>query len=149
MRYRMIKNSRWDSRVIVIEKHMESKGFFHNATGPSRVGGIAIYNSTEDGRLEDFLTKEDGTYYMILGCHDEFGLIYRDDVPLISIGDKKHNIPVEDRIEFLYESLSSNIKYECLGIIYKGSDIFGHNSTLFRIEFIGYDDGVFAFNISD
>ena len=149
MRYRMIKNSRWDSRVIVIEKHMESKGFFHNATGPSRVGGIAIYNSTEDGRLEDFLTKEDGTYYMILGCHDEFGLIYRDDVPLISIGDKKHNIPVEDRIEFLYEALSSNIKYECLGIIYKSSDIFGPNSTLFTIDFIGNDDGVFAFNISD
>lgn len=149
MRYKMIKNSKWDSRVIVIEKHMESKGFFHNATGPSRVGGIAIYNSTEDGRLEDFLTKEDGTYYMILGCHDEFGLICCDGVPLISIGDKKNNIPIEDRIKFLYESLSSNTKYECLGIIYKGSDIFGPNSTLFTIEFIGYDDGVFAFNISD
>ena len=149
MEYKMIKNSEWDSRVIVIEKHMESKGFFRHATGPSRVGGIAIYNSTENGWFEDFLTEEDGVYYMILGCADEFGLIYRDGVPLISIGDKKNNIPVEDRIEFLYETLNSNTKYECLGIIYKNPNIFGQNSILFRIEFIGVDDGVAAFNISD
>ena len=149
MEYRMIKSSEWDSRVIVIEKHMESKGFFRNATGPSRVGGIEIYNSTENEWFEDFLTEEDGVYYMILGCHDEFGLIYRDGVPLISIGDKEHNIPIEERLKFLYEAFSSNIKYECLGIIYKGSDIFGHNSTLFTIDFIGNNDGVGAFNISD
>lgn len=149
MEYRMIKSSEWDSRVIVIEKHMESKGFFHNAAGSSRVGGIEIYNSTEKGWLEDFLTEEDGVYYMILGCADEFGLINQDDVPLISIGDKKNSIPVEDRIEFLYETLSANTKYECLGIIYKANNFIGHNSTLFRIEFAGNDDGIAAFNISD
>ena len=150
MRYKMIKNSEWDSRVIVIEKHMESKGFFRNAAGPSKVGGIEIYNSTEDGWLEDFLTKEDGVYYMIIGFADEFGLIYRDGAPLIAIGDKKQNIPIEERIKFLYEALSSNMKYECLGIIYKDSNNFvGHNSTLFRIEFAGNNDGIAAFNISD
>lgn len=149
MRYKIIKSSEWDSRVIVIEKHMESKGFFRNAAGSSRVGGIEIYNSTENGWFEDFLTEEDGVYYMILGCADEFGLINLDGIPLISIGDKKNNIPVEDRIEFLYETLSANTKYECLGIIYKGSDVFGPNSTLFTIEFIGDDDGIAAFNISD
>ena len=149
MKYKMIKNSEWDSRVIVIEKYTEPKGFFRNTTGPLKVGGIAIYNSTENGWFEDFLTEEDGVYYMILGCADEFGLINHDDVPLISIGDKKNNIPVEDRIEFLYETLNSNTKYECLGIIYKGSDIFVHNSTLFTIDFIGNNDGVDAFNISD
>ena len=150
MRYKMIKNSEWDSRVIVIEKHMESKGFFHNAAGSSRVGGIVIYNSTESGWFEDFLTEEDGVYYMIIGFADEFGLIYRDGAPLIAIGDKKQNIPIEERIKFLYEALSSNMKYECLGIIYKDSNNFvGHNSTLFRIEFAGNDDGIAAFNISD
>ena len=150
MRYKMIKNSEWDSRAIVIEKHMESKTFFRNATGPSKVGGIAIYNSTEDGWLEDFLTKEDGVYYMIIGYADELGLTYRDGAPLIDIGDKKNNIPIEERIKFLYEALNSNMKYECLGIIYKDSNIFiGQNSTLFRIEFIGVDDGIAAFNISD
>ena len=145
----MIKNSEWDSRVIVIEKHMESNGFFRNAAGPSRVGGIAIYNSTENGWFENFLTEEDGVYYMIIGFADEFGLIYRDGAPLIAIGDKKNNILVEDRIEFLYETLNSNTKYECLGIIYKNPNIFGQNSILFRIEFIGVDDGIAAFNISD
>ena len=150
MRYKMIKSSEWDSRVIVIEKHMESKGFFRNAAGSSRVGGIVIYNSTESGWFEDFLTEEDGVYYMIIGFADEFGLIYRDGAPLIAIGDKKQNIPIEERIKFLYEALSSNMKYECLGIIYKDPNNFvGHNSTLFRIEFAGNDDGIAAFNISD
>ena len=146
MRYRMIKRG---ERDISLEKYTEPKGFFRNTTGPLKVGEIELYNSTENGWFEDFLTEEDGTYYMILGCADEFGLIYRDGVPLISIGDKKNNIPVEDRIEFLYEALSSNMKYECLGIIYKNPNIFGSNNTLFRIDFDGNDDGVAAFNISD
>ena len=146
MRYKMIKRGERDLRL---EKYTDPKGFFRNTTGPLKVGEIELYNSTENGWFEDFLTEEDGTYYMILGCHDEFGLIYRDGVPLISIGDKKSNIPVEDRIEFLYETLNSKTKYECLGIIYKNPNIFGHNSTLFTIDFIGNNDGVDAFNISD
>ena len=146
MRYRMIKRG---ERDISLEKYTEPKGFFRNTTGPLKVGEIELYNSTENGWFEDFLTEEDGTYYMILGCADEFGLICQEGVPLISIGDKKNNIPVEDRIEFLYEALSSNMKYECLGIIYKNPNIFGSNNTLFRIDFDGNDDGVAAFNISD
>ena len=146
MRYRMIKRGERDLRL---EKYRDPKGFFRNTTGPLKVGEIELYNSTENGWFEDFLTEEDGVYYMILGCADEFGLINQDDVPLISIGDKKNNIPVEDRIEFLYETLSSNTKYECLGIIYKNPNIFGDNRALFRIDFNGNDDGVIAFNISD
>ena len=146
MRYRMIKRGVRDLRI---EKHMESKGFFRNTTGPSKVGEIKISNSTEDGWLENFLTEEDEVYYMILGCPDDFGLISQEGVPLISIGDKEHNIPVEDRIEFLYEVLSSNTKYECLGIIYKDSNIFGYEQTLFTVDFIGNDDGIIEFNISD
>ena len=146
MEYRMREIS---NREIRIDKYTDSKGVFHNTTDPFWAGEIELYNSTENEWFEDFLTEEDGTYYMILGCHDEFGLIYRDGVPLISIGDKKNNIPIEERIKFLYEVLSSNTKYECLGIIYKNPNIFGPNSTLFTIDFIGNNDGVDAFNISD
>lgn len=152
MRYKMIKRG---ERDLSLEKYTEPKGFFRNTTGPLKVGEIRLYNSTENGWFEDFLTEEDGTYYMILGCADKFGLIYRDGVPRISIGasiaigDKKNNIPIEDRIKFLYEGLSSNIKYECLGIIYKNPNIFGSDNTLFRIDFDGNDDGIATFNISD
>ena len=147
MKYKMIKIN---EREIRLEKHMESKGFFRNATGPSKVGEIRLLNDTKNRWFEDFITEEDGTYYMIIGFADEFGLIYRDGAPLIAIGDKKQNIPIEERIKFLYEALSSNMKYECLGIIYKDSNNFvGHNSTLFRIEFAGNNDGIAAFNISD
>ena len=141
--------SKISSLQIRIKKYTESKGFFRNTTGPLKVGEIKISNSTEDGWLENFLTEEDEVYYMILGCPDDFGLISQEGVPLISIGDKEHNIPVEDRIEFLYEVLSSNTKYECLGIIYKDSNIFGYEQTLFTVDFIGNDDGIIEFNISD
>ena len=146
MEYKMIKRGVRDLRM---EKHMESKGFFRNATGPSKVGELKIYNSTEDGWLENFLTEEDEVYYMILGCPDDFGLISQEGVPLISIGDKEHNIPVEDRIGFLYETLSANTKYEGLEIIYKDSNIFGCEKTFFTVDFIGNNDGIIEFNISD
>ena len=142
----MIKRGGRDLRL---EKYTDPKGFFRNTVGPSKVGEIKIYNSTEDRWLENFLTEEDEVYYMILGCPDDFGLISQEGVPLISIGDKEHNISVEDRIKFLYETLSSNTKYECLGIIYKDSNIFGYEKTLFTIDFIGNDDGIIEFNISD
>lgn len=146
MEYKVIKRG---ERDLWIEKHMESKGFFRNATGPSKVGEIGLYNSTESGWFEDFLTEEDGVYYMILGVAEEFGLMDQDDVPLIYIGDKKNNIPVEERLKFLYETLSSNTKYECLGIIYKNPNIFGDNSALFRIDINEIDDEVISFIISD
>ena len=146
MRYRMIKRGVRDLRL---EKHMELKGFFRNATGPSKVGELKIYNSTEDGWLENFLTEEDEVYYMVLGCPEDFGLISQEGVPLISIGDKEHNIPVEDRIGFLYETLSANMKYEGLELIYQDSNIFGREKTFFTVDFIGNDDGIIEFNISD
>lgn len=146
MGYRISKR---DEREIRLEKYTEPKGFFRNTTGPLKVGEIELYNSTENEWFEDFLTEEDGVYYMIIGCNDEFGIIYREGAPVISIGDKKHNIPIEERIKFLYEALSSNSNYECLGIIYKDSNIFGHNKTLFEIKFNGDDDGITSFNISD
>ena len=65
---------------------------------------------------------------------------YREEVPLVSIGDKKHNIPVEDRIKFLYESLSSNTNYNCLGIKYKDLDSRRHFESIFEIDSVAHID---------
>ena len=145
MRYKMIKNSRLE---IKLEKYTEPKGFFRNTTGPLKVGEIELFNSTNEGWFEDFLTEEDGTYYMELGSVNGFGLIYRSEAPQISIGDKKNNIPIEDRIKFLYEALSSNTNFNCLGIIYKDAKLGGYKKSLFEIDFNG-DDDIATFNIND
>ena len=145
MKYKMIKNSRLEIRL---EKYTEPKGFFSNTTGPLKVGEIELFNSTNEGWFEDFLTEEDGTYYMELGSINGFGLIYRGKASQISIGDRKHNVPVEDRIKFLYESLSSNTNYNCLGIIYKDTKIGGYKKSLFEIDFNG-DDDIIMLNIND
>ena len=146
MRYKMTKNSRLEIRL---EKYTEPKGFFSNTTGPLKVGEIELLNSTNEGWFEDFLTEEDGTYYMELGSINGFGLIYRGKASQISIGDKKNNIPIEDRIKFLYESLSSNSNYNCLGIIYKDTKIGGYKKSLFEIDFNGDDDDIIMLNIND
>ena len=145
MKYKMVKKSRLEIRL---EKYTEPKGFFRNTTGPLKVGEIELFNSTNEGWFEDFLTEEDGTYYMELGCINGFGLIYRGKAPQISIGDKKNNIPIEERIKFLYEVLSSNYNYNCLGIIYKDTKFGGYKKSLFEIDFNGDDDDV-TFNIND
>ena len=129
MRYKMTKNSRVEIRL---EKYTEPKGFFSNTTGPLKVGEIELFNSTNEGWFEDFLTEEDGTYYMELGSINGFGLLYRGKASQISIGDKRHNIPVEERIKFLYEALSSNENYNCLGIINTEGGYLGKKS-LFEI----------------
>lgn len=146
MKYKMTKNSRLEIRL---EKYTEPKGFFSNTTGPLKVGEIELFNSTNEGWFEDFLTEEDGTYYMELGSVNGFGLIYRGKAPQISIGDKKNNIPIEDRIKFLYEVLSSNTNFNCLGIIYKDTKLGGYKKSLFEIDFNGDDDDIIMLNISD
>ena len=145
MRYKVRRIS---NREIRLGKYTEQKGFFSNTTGPLKVGEIELFNSTNEGWFEDFLTEEDGTYYMELGSINGFGLLYRGKAPRISIGDKKHNIPVEDRIKFLYETLVSNENYNCLGIIYKDTKFGGYKKSLFEIDFNG-DDGDVIFNIND
>ena len=145
MRYKMAKKSRLEIRL---EKYTEPKGFFRNTTGSLKIGEIELFNSTNEGWFEDFLTEEDGTYYMELGSVNGFGLIYRGNAPQISIGDKKNNIPIEDRIKFLYEALSSNTNYNCLGIIYKDPKFGGYKKSLFEIDFNG-DDDIIMLNIND
>ena len=139
MEYIMSKIS---SLQIRIKKYTESKGFFRNTTGPLKVGEIELFNSTDERRFEDVFIEKCEVYYMELGCINGFDFIYRGEAPRISIGDKKNNIPVEDRIEFLYEALSSNVNYNCLEIICRGMNYMKYSKVLFEIEFdgYGYDD---------
>ena len=119
---------------IILEKYTEPKGFFRNTTGPLKVGEIRLDDGTEDMMIHDFLF-EDGyydVYYMELGSVKGFDFSYRGEAPRISIGDKTNNIPVEERIKFLYESLSSNTNYNSLGIISINS-ILGVQISLFKI----------------
>ena len=146
MKYKMIKIN---EREIRLEKHMESKGFFRNAAGSSKVGEIRLLNDTKNRWFEDFVTEEDGTYYMEVGRVIRFSLQHPDEAPQISIGDKKNNIPIEDRIEFLYEALSSNTNFNCLGIIYKDTKLGGYKKSLFEIDFNRDDDDIIMLNIND
>ena len=125
------KISEFDDYSFTIEKYTEPKGFFRNTTGPLKVGEIRLYDSTEGRWFEDFLTEK-RICYMELGCINGFGLIYRGEAPRISIGENRYNIPVEERIKFLYEALSSNENYNCLGIINTEGGYLGKKS-LFEI----------------
>ena len=119
---------------IMLEKYTEPKGFFRNTTGQLKVGEITLDDGTEEMLIHDFLF-EDGyydVYYMELGSVKGLDFPYRGEAPRISIGDKKHNIPVEDRIKFLYESLSSNTNYNSLGII-SINPVLGVQISLFKI----------------
>lgn len=153
-----------DDSVFVIEKHMESKGFFRNATGSSKVGEIKLDDNTVDERFEDFLIDEE-ICYMELGhsvkiCLDENEIQCSEtyfEIPPVFVGDKKHNIPIEERIEFLYESISTNshhnfTPYNYLTIIYKGPDDMRYKKTLFNINRVVslFDDtDVIMLKISD
>ena len=157
-----IKRSVWG---VILEKYTEPKGFFRNTTGPLKVGEITLDDGTEDMMIQDFLTKEK-IRYMELGSVKGFDFPYRGEAPRISIGDKKHNIPVEDRIKFIYESLSSNSNYNCLGIKYKDLDSRRHFESIFEIDSVSRidayakeqswfvdddddDDGITTFFIND
>ena len=146
MEYKMISISK---REIRIYKYTDPKGFSHNTTDPLKVGEIELYSCTGGEWFEDVLTEEDGTYYMELGCIKGFGFKYRGKAPQISIGDKKNNIPIEDRIKFLYETLGSNYNYNCLEIIYKDTKLGGYKKSLFEIDFNGDDDDIIMLNIND
>ena len=147
MRYKMIKI---DEREIRLEKHMESKGFFRNAAGSSKVGEIRLLNDTNKRWFEDFVTEEDGTYYMEAGRVIRFSLQHPDEVPQIFIGDNVHNLPIEERIKFLYEAFA-NVNYNYLAILHRDPDLGGHKLSLFEItKRVGvFDDDITTFNIND
>lgn len=134
MRYRMIKRG---ERDLSLEKYMESKGFFRNATGPSKLGEIKLHDDTdENNRFEDCLMDWE-ICYMELGRSIKFCLNMNGISP-ISIGDKKNNIPVEDRIKFFYESISTNshhnfTPYNYLTIIYKDHTNMRYEKKSFQL----------------
>ena len=136
---------------IILEKYTDPKGFFRNTAGSLKVGEITLDDGTEEMLIHDFLF-EDGyydVYYMELGSVKGLDFPYRGEAPRISIGDKKHNIPVEDRIKFIYESLCSNTNYNYLGII-SINPVLGVQTPLFKInkwDFL-FEDSI-AFFIKD
>ena len=139
MEYKISTFGMWDLRL---EKHMESKGFFRNAAGSSKVGEIRLMDHTNGCYIRKFLTKNEEIYYMELGYAES---------PKISIGDKENNIPIEERIKFLYEALSSNENYNRLTIIYKSPNIGRHIKLLCeidkaRIQYDDVDDLIFYIN---
>ena len=131
MEYKISTFGMWDLRL---EKHMESKGFFRNAAGPSKVGEIRLIKEADIFLFEDFLTENDEIYYMELECVKIPGFTYQSETPQISIGDKENNIPAEDRIEFLYEALVSNENYNRLTIMRKDPNSDGCFKLLFVID---------------
>lgn len=143
---------------IILEKYTEPKGFFRNTTGPLKVGKIRLDDCTEDMWIQDFLTEEDKVYYMELRSVEDFDFpyrgeaprYYRGEAPRISIGDKKHIIPVEDRIKFLYESLVSNTNYNYLRIIYI-NPVLGAQISFYKINKWDFqvEDCIVAFFIKD
>ena len=137
---------------IILEKYTEPKGFFRNTTGPLKVGEIRLDDGTEEMLIHDFLF-EDGyydVYYMELGSVKGLDFPYRGEAPRIFIGDKKHNIPVEDRIKFIYDSLCSNTNYNYLGII-SINPVLGVRILSFKINKWDFqvEDCIVAFFIKD
>ena len=125
-----------DDFVFVIEKHMESKGFFRNAGGSSKVGEIELHDDIINARFEDCLMDWE-ICYMELGRSIKFCLNVNGISP-ISIGDKKNNISVEERINFFYESISTNsdhnfTPYNYLTIIYKDHNNMRYEKKSFQL----------------
>lgn len=145
MEYKISTFGMWDIRL---EKHMESKGFFRNTTGSSKVGEIRLVKEADVWQFENFLTKNDEIYYMELGSVKGFDFPYRGEASQISIGNKNSNIPVEERIKFLYEALSSNENYNCLAIVHKDK-VRGRKKLLFEIDKWQQKTDVVTFGIDD
>ena len=131
MEYKISTFGMWDLRL---EKHMESKGFFRNAAGSSKVGEIRLIKEADVFLFEDFLTENDEIYYMELECVKIPGFTYQGETPQISIGDKENNVPAEERIKFLYEALISNENYNRLTIMRKDPNSSGCFKLLFEIN---------------
>ena len=139
MEYKISTFGIWDLRL---EKHMESKGFFRNAAGSSKVGEIRIIDHTNGCYIRGFLTKNDEIYCVELGCAES---------PKISIGNKENIVPAEERIKFLYEALSSNENYNRLTIIRKDPNSGRYFKLLCeidkaRIQYDDVDDLIFYIN---
>ena len=139
MEYKVSTFGIWDLRL---EKHMESKGFFRNAAGSSKVGEIRIIDHTNGCYIRGFLTKNDEIYCVELGCAES---------PKISIGNKENIVPAEERIKFLYEALSSNENYNRLTIIRKDPNSGRYFKLLCeidkaRIQYDDVDDLIFYIN---
>ena len=139
MEYKISTFGIWDLRL---EKHMESKGFFRNAAGSSKVGEIRIIDQTNGCYIRGFLTKNDEIYCVELGCVKIPGFTYQGETPRISIGDKENIVPVEERIKFLYEALRSNENYNRLTIIRKDPNSGRYFKLLCEIDKarVQYDD---------
>lgn len=131
MEYKISTFGMWDLRL---EKHMESKGFFRNAAGPSKVGEIRLIKEADIFLFEDFLTENEEIYYMELECVKIPGFTYQGETPQISIGDKENNVPAEERIKFIYEALDSNENYNRLTIMRKDPNSDGCFTLLFVID---------------
>lgn len=133
MRYKMIRRG---ERDFSLEKHIESKGFFRNATGSSKIGEIELHDDTENHRFENSLMDLE-ICYMELRRSIKIGS-KADEIPPISTGDKKNNISIEERIKFLYESISTNshhnfTPYNDLIIIYKDHTNMRYKKSSFNI----------------
>ena len=148
MEYKMSTYGMWELRL---EKHMESKGFFRNAAGSSKVGEICLIDQANGWDIRSFLTENDEIYYAELGCVKIPGFTYQGESPQISIGDKENIVPVEERIKFLYEALSSNENYNRLTIKRKDPNSGGYFKSLYeiakaRVQFDDVDDLIFYIN---
>ena len=137
---------------IILEKYTEPKGFFFFFFRSLQVRMFRLDDGTEEMLFHYFLF-EDGyydVYYMELGSVKGLDFPYRGEAPRIFIGDKKHNIPVEDRIKFIYDSLCSNTNYNYLGII-SINPVLGVRILSFKINKWDFqvEDCIVAFFIKD
>ena len=140
------KASEFKVSDVILEKHMESKGFFRNVSGSSKVGEIALLNFTEKG-IRNYFTENDKVYYMEVGSVNGFNFPYRGEAPRKFI-KMCNNIPAEERIKFLYEALSSNENYNCLAIMHKDKRR-GRKKLLFEINKWQRETDIVTFSIDD
>ena len=140
------KASEFKVSDVILEKHMESKGFFRNVSGSSKVGEIALLNFTEKG-IRNYFTENDKVYYMEVGSVKGFDFPYRGEAPRKFIRIQK-GIPAEERIKFLYEALSSNENYNCLAIVHKDK-VRGRKKLLFEIDKWLQKTDIVTFSIDD
>ena len=140
------KSSEFKVSDVILEKHMESKGFFRNVSGSSKVGEIALLNFTEKG-IRNYFTENDKVYYMEVGSVKGFDFPYRGEAPRKFIRIQK-GIPAEERIKFLYEALSSNENYNCLAIMHKDKRR-GRKKLLFEINKWQRETDIVTFSIDD
>lgn len=140
------KASEFKVSDVILEKHMESKGFFRNVSGSSKVGEIALFNFTEKG-IRNYFTENDKVYYMEVGSVKGFDFPYRGEAPRKFIRIQK-GIPAEERIKFLYEALSSNENYNCLAIMHKDKRR-GRKKLLFEINKWQRETDIVTFSIDD